>query len=306
MGGEFRWNLRQNQASYYQLPYEPLLNDRRASKVAASFVQDEIALNNVLSLNAGLRYDYYSGRGSNVSPRVALVYKRRQNSVFKFIYAQSFRVPNVYEMYYSVPPNLANPWLKPETIRTLEVTWEQGLGKHLWMTLFGFYNGISDLITQESAEGDSMIFRNLHNARSSGIEAEVKARLFHGLEADASYSFQQAKDSGSDTLLNNSPKNLLKFNITQSMLRNRLLASMDAQYTGRMQTITGGSVPSFAVVNLTLLARNLSRGVDLSASIYNLLDKTYYAPPSDAVSLSAIQQDGRSFRVKLTLHFGTR
>jgi outer membrane receptor protein involved in Fe transport len=44
----------------------------------------------------------------------------------------------------------------------------------------------------------------------------------------------------------------------------------------------------------------------VTASIYNLLDKTYYDPPSTAISQAAIQQDGRSFRVKMTWHLGER
>jgi iron complex outermembrane receptor protein len=54
------------------------------------------------------------------------------------------------------------------------------------------------------------------------------------------------------------------------------------------------------------LAGNLGRHFDLSASIYNLFDRTYYDPPSDATALDAIRQDGRSFRVKLTWHQSER
>jgi outer membrane receptor protein involved in Fe transport len=59
-------------------------------------------------------------------------------------------------------------------------------------------------------------------------------------------------------------------------------------------------------VNFTMLARNLGKHVDLSASVYNLLNRTYFDSASDFTSLNLIQQDGRSFRVNMTWHLGNR
>jgi outer membrane receptor protein involved in Fe transport len=85
-----------------------------------------------------------------------------------------------------------------------------------------------------------------------------------------------------------------------------MFVSLDAQYRSRIQNLAGGSISPFAVVNATLLARNLGKRVDLSASIYNLLDKQYFDPPSTENLQQAIQQDGRSFRVKMTWRWGGR
>jgi iron complex outermembrane receptor protein len=60
------------------------------------------------------------------------------------------------------------------------------------------------------------------------------------------------------------------------------------------------------VANVTLLARNLGKHMDLSTSIYNLLDKKYFDAPSTENLQQAIQQDGRSFRVKMTWRWGER
>jgi iron complex outermembrane receptor protein len=60
------------------------------------------------------------------------------------------------------------------------------------------------------------------------------------------------------------------------------------------------------MVNFDLQGRKIGRHMDLSAGIDNLLDKKYYDPPSTAVSESAIQQDGRTYRLKLTWHLGER
>jgi iron complex outermembrane receptor protein len=211
----------------------------------------------------------------------------------------------VYELYYATSPYLSNPALNSEKIRNAEFIWEQGLGTHLWFSTSAFYSSIQDLITQESV-GDNFIFRNLKNVRSSGLEVEVKGQLSPGLEGRASYSFQQTKDTSSGQFLSNSPRNLVTLNLSQPLWGKRMFVSLDAQYRSRIQNLAGGSISPFAVVNATLLARNLGKRVDLSASIYNLLDKQYFDPPSTENLQQAIQQDGRSFRVKMTWRWGGR
>ena len=304
-GGEYRDNLRQDQTNYDPNPYFLYLADKRQSFVGALYVQDELTLSKSLALNVGFRYDYYSTRNASGDPRFALIYRPWRRTGFKFIYGEAFRVPNVYELYYAASPYLSNPALDSEKIRNAEFIWEQGLGTHLWFSTSAFYSSIQDLITQESV-GDNFIFRNLKNVRSSGLEVEVKGQLSQGLEGRASYSFQQTKDTSSGQFLSNSPRNLVTLNLSQPLWGKRMFVSLDAQYRSRIQNLAGGSISPFAVVNATLLARNLGKHVDLSASIYNLLDKQYFDPPSTENLQQAIQQDGRSFRVKMTWRWGGR
>ena len=304
-GGEYRDNLRQNQSDYDLNPYVLYLDDKRQSFVGALYVQDELTITKSLALNASFRYDYYSALDASTDPRVALIYRPWRQSAFKFIYGMAFRVPNVYELYYSVAPNLANPALHPERIHSTEFVWEQGLGSHLWFSTSAFYSSIADLITQEPV-GDNFIFRNLKNVRSSGLEVEVKGQLSQGLEGRASYSFQQTKEASSGQFLSNSPRNLVTLNLSQPLWGRRMFLSLDAQYRSRIQDIAGSLVSPFSVVNVTLLARNLGKHMDLSASIYNLLDKQYFDPASTENLQQAIQQDGRNFRVKMTWHWGER
>ena len=75
---------------------------------------------------------------------------------------------------------------------------------------------MDDLITQESTSDGLFIFRNLQNVESDGIELELKGRLAHGLEGDASYSFQQATDRDTHQFLDNSPRDLGKVDLNSS------------------------------------------------------------------------------------------
>jgi iron complex outermembrane receptor protein len=304
-GGEYRDNFRQDQGDYSLNPYWLYFDDRRKSFIGALYVEDEFAIASNLTLNAGLRYDYYSSVKASTDPRIAVIYHPTRNNVFKLVYGQSFRAPNVYEKYYAAPPDLPNPNLNPETIRSTELVWERHLSDSLWISTSGFHNRLNDLITEELV-GDSTIFHNVQKVESDGLEMELNGQLAEGLEGGASYSFQETTDTDTDRFLDDSPRHLVKLNLTQPLLRKTLFVSLNAQYRSGMTTITGGRVSPFSIVNFDLLGRRIGKQVDLTASVYNLLDKKYYDPPSPAVSQAAIQQDGRTFRVKMTWHLGER
>jgi iron complex outermembrane receptor protein len=55
--------------------------------------------------------------------------------------------------------------------------------------------------------------------------------------------------------------------------------------------------------DLTLSSERLIPGAEVSAGIYNLFDRRYDDPVSDAHVQDAIEQDRRTFRVKLTVRF---
>jgi outer membrane receptor protein involved in Fe transport len=66
-----------------------------------------------------------------------------------------------------------------------------------------------------------------------------------------------------------------------------------------------------AIFNLTLLSQDLLKlkGLDLSASIYNLFDTSYAMPVGSeqtnslSETLGSIRQDGLTFRIKVTYRF---
>ncbi len=306
VGGEYRDNFRQDQSNYNHNPYLLILDDRRTSFVGALYLQDELTLTKSLALNAGFRYDYYSSINSSTDPRVALIYRPAPSTALKLLYGEAFRVPNVYERFYSIAPNLPNPALQPERIHSTEFVWEQELSRRFWLSSSAFHNTMDDLITQESASDDLLIFRNVQNVESNGLELELKSQLSHGLEAVASYSFQETKDQNTHRLLDNSPRTLAKFNLTQPLLGKTLFASVDAQYRSRIESQTEGSISPFSVVNATLLGRKIGKHGDLSASVYNLFDKRYSDPVSSENLQTSIPQDGRNFRVTMTWHLGER
>jgi outer membrane receptor protein involved in Fe transport len=305
-GFEFRDNSLQKQDTYDLNPYTFEFEDRRTSYVAAPYLQDEITFNKYLVLNAGLRYDYYSTSQSNVDPRVALIFRPVHETAIKLMYGEAFRIPNDYEKYYAVPPDIANPVLKPEKLWTTEMVWEQQLRANLSLSTSVFYSRMTDLITQVDTDNESLVYRNLQQVRSSGAEMELRGQLRRWPEWVASYGFQETRDSQTDQFLNNSPRSLAKLNVTEKLPKTNLVTTIDAQYRSRIEASEGGSISPFTLLNVTILDRKLGKHGDLSASVYNLLDKRYSDPASGANPEQSIPQDGRNFRVQLIWTFGSQ
>ncbi|HEX5854398.1 MAG TPA: TonB-dependent receptor, partial [Thermoanaerobaculia bacterium] len=86
-------------------------------------------------------------------------------------------------------------------------------------------------------------------------------------------------------------------------LGEKLSGGVEARYTTRRLTLAGDEVGGFLLANVTLLSRSLLHGLDLSATIYNALDRRYGDPGAEEHRQDVIQQDGRSFRLKATCRF---
>ena len=104
--------------------------------------------------------------------------------------------------------------------------------------------------------------------------------------------------------LTNSLRHTAKLNLIVPLIQKRLFASLNAQYIGRRETSAGNTVSGFSVFNVTLLGHTLGKHMDVSGSVYNILNKKYFDPGRPEDVQDGIQQDGRNFRMKLTWRFG--
>jgi iron complex outermembrane receptor protein len=95
----------------------------------------------------------------------------------------------------------------------------------------------------------------------------------------------------------------VKFNLIAPLIREKLFAGLEVQYTSKRKTLAGNYVDGFPVTNLTLLSQNLAKGLEISGSVYNLFNKKYADPGAVEHLQDTIQQDGRTFRIKVTYLF---
>jgi hypothetical protein len=80
-------------------------------------------------------------------------------------------------------------------------------------------------------------------------------------------------------------------------------AAVDAQYMSARQTLAGNIAGSHIITNFSLFAPRTFGRFDFSASLYNAFGTKYGDPVGDGLAQDTIQQDGRSFRVRTTLHY---
>jgi len=307
-GADFRYDLSLRQQDYVSNPYQVLDSVKSHDDSFGLYAQEEFSIRTNLILNAGGRFDYFEYFGSTENPRAAVIYSPFSATTLKAIYGQAFRAPNAYEAnYYSPAGNLlSNPDLKPEQIRSYELVWEQRLWAHWRWTTDLFYNDMKDLITQEYDNTlQGYIYRNTDKVEAQGVELELEGHWKSGLRGHVSYTYSDASEESNGLAwqtLENSPKHVAKLGLSVPLWRQNLFASLEAQALSRRTTDTG-SVPGYETVNFTLLARELVRGLEASLSVYNLLNERYFDPAGPNFTESAIQQDGRNFRLKLTYRF---
>ncbi len=306
VGSEYEVRDRQNQYNADVSPPVVYLDDHRSSTKWAVYAQDEITVSPIFLLYAGIRYDKTSTFGGTTNPRLAAVIKPIENGTLKLLYGKAFRAPTVYELYYAAPPQvLNNPTLQPEQIDTYELVYEHDFGNGLRASASRYSYKIKKLITQTyDPSSGSTSFQNQERAEADGTELEVQKSWSSGADGRLSYAFQKAVDPKTGELLTNAPEHLAKLNLVVPIITERFFAGIEEQYTSPRTTVAGQRTESFAVTNLTLFGRSPQHRVEASFSIYNVFNKKYSDPVSGVLSpLDSIQQDGRTFRVKLTYVF---
>jgi iron complex outermembrane receptor protein len=299
VGAEFRDNFEQNQGNYDVQPFVQYFSDNRTSKVLSIFAQNEIRLRKDLILNLGLRYDHYSTFGGTTNPRGALIYNPWKQTTFKLLYGQSFRPPNMFELYYDAPGNEANPALQPQTVRTMEVVWEQSFSNHFKTAVSGFYYPIDGLISEQvNPITGNAFFANAGSMDLRGADFVLSRSLPAGMEGAVSYSYQDAIDNARTTVPN-SPKHLVQARLSVPLIQRTLFASMDLQFVSARATLSGQDTSAYVLPNVTLFTRSVLKRWDLSASVYNVFNRIYADPVGDGLAENMLFQNGRTFRIKL-------
>ena len=294
-------------------PYEVKFEHDQPNTRGGVYLQDEFRLGERWIFNSGLRYDFDSEGGNNTNPRVALIYKASPFTTLKALYGTAFRLANSFERYFGTAMGYKrNPNQRPEHIKTFELTGEYFPTENFRASASLFQYRLSDLIALMSDPADNLLhYVNIDSARSKGAEFEAEWLAANGSALKASASFQDAHNELTGEWLTNSPRRLYKLNYTIPLWREKLRAGIDYQFTSRRKTSVGGEVPDFGVVNLTLLSHSFNDRLEISASVYNVLDKQHADSPSEehydnsdpVRHLQSIRQDGRNWRIQASYRF---
>jgi len=298
LGAEYRDDFRQEKAVLVPGGTQISL-DRRSY---GFYAQTDFEIQKNLHLSGGVRYDKYGDTDGAVNPRLAAIYNAWEGSSFKAVYGTAFRAPNFRELS---DPNFRD--LQPETISAYELIFEQEITRTLRSSISGFWNEMDDLISFQAGE-----FRNF-DARAQGVELAMDGAWTNGIRTRLSYTLQNAEDRANGSHLPDSPNHLVKCALSIPLVREKLFAALEFHYQSARHSIFTGTAPGestvgrdaagYGIVNFTLFSQNLIENLEASASIYNLLDRKYNDPASRFHRQDLIEQDGRSFRLKLTYRF---
>ncbi len=302
VGGEYRDNIREYQAGYYEREprsYEVLSDS--SSDTLGLFAQSETQLRDDLLLTAGVRYDRYSRHLDSTNPRLGLIYSPSGTGTLKALYGQAFRAPNPYELHYFTVQG--SPALIPETIDTYELVYEKELANQYRLTVTGYRYQVDDLISQAATADGAIYYANVDGARARGLEVEVGKQFDSGASVRTSYSLQKAVDEVTREDLSNSPRHMAKLSLSQPVLGGRISVGLALQYHGSATSLRGSRIDDFSTTNLTLIGRPAAKGLEWSGTLYNLFDGVYAYPGAEDHLQEVTEEDGRAFQGKLPYRF---
>jgi iron complex outermembrane receptor protein len=210
----------------------------------------------------------------------------------------------LFELFYAAPGNEPNPSLQPETVKTMELVWEQYFANHFRTTASAFYYPIHGSIGEQidPANGNA-VFKNAGSLDLRGLDFTVSRSLPDGLEASLSYSFQETTNPSDQVPVTNSPKHLVQASLSMPLIKQKVFASMDLQYVSDRATLTGQPAGAYTIPNFTLFSRKILKGWEVSATLYNAFNRKYSDPTGNGLAEDAITQDGRNFRIKIGYQF---
>lgn len=293
--------------------------------VFSIYVQDEYKLLNNLSFTLGGRYVKYSTTGEAAMPRFAVIYSPFKNSIIKLLYGDAFRTPNIYERSYESLGDaaVANPDLRHENTRSIEVEYEQQIAKGIFGIISVYQTYLNNLIGSadvklpkpffDPVQGDSVYYvsqyQNLNKIIAKGIEMELQTRFKSGINGYASYIIQSSKDEIIHNNIANSPEQIFKAGISLPVLKSFNAAAEMYYESARITSDSNFSKTNpFVLVNLNLSSKVLFGHLKLAFKINNLFNTPYDYPAGIELNrhnnaLYSLHQDGRNYLIKVSYLF---
>jgi iron complex outermembrane receptor protein len=256
-----------------------------------------------LRLTLGARYDEYNDFGGTFNPRLGFNWEFIKDYSLKFSYGTAFRAPAFGELDLTHPFVSGNPNLTPEKAETFEA----GIIAHpvagLTTQAIYYHTDISKIISLVAGTTTPLRYDNNGKILSEGVELEGRY--------DFSGRLQGTYLLANVVYQNPVQNNILVADVPQERANLLLNWAYDSRWSvlahllvkGQTQRIVGDTrpdVPAYALVDINLLGHNLftqtaiTKGIDISFSIYNLFDKTYYDPAPTSIP-SDYQQAGRAY-----------
>jgi iron complex outermembrane receptor protein len=265
------------------------------------YAQDEWRLSNTLASTLGLRIDRNNTTGSDLSPRLGLIWQATPETTTKVLYGIAHRAPSVNENSNQWGPGPPSLGLSDESIETLEFDVDQRVGRDLTLRASAYqwtlHNPLE--VPSNSATGD---FENMQPLNARGVELSSDKTWVSGVRLRDSVSIQETDyRRGGDAV--NSPKVLGKLNFSAPLRAAGLRLGYELHYDGPRSTLDGTILGGYALSNLVLSTESLAKGLEAALSLDNVADKRYSQPAAPTNWQNALEQDGRSAHLQVTYRF---
>ena len=171
-----------------------------------------------------------------------------------------------------------------------------------------FFNVIRDQIgsTAGPTLDEPRTFENEKGSNVQGIEFELRAdldRFWNNAYAYINYTYLDAESKGDP--LAKVPKHKGNIGVNASITKslNANLHMFVSDYRVRKENDPRDDSPGYALVNLTLKAKELFNNLTIKASLFNLFDKDYDDPSSITHIPTDKPRPGRTFTIEMSYKF---
>ncbi|MDL1978246.1 MAG: TonB-dependent receptor [Deltaproteobacteria bacterium] len=293
-----------------------MVNVNEDVDTSSLYVQDEITLFEDLTLVAGLRYDDHSTFGSEANPKLSLMYKLHEDTIFRASGGRAFKSPTIRQLYYDIPYRhgsyycKSNPDLKPETAIGYSASIEQFLFDQAVMLNLGYFrNDVDDMVVREDTGElypendpndpdnlDLKEYRNVEEAWTQGIELMCRAYAGDDFSASLSYTYTDSENKETGKELTYTPKHVFSILPAYELEKYGLGTSATISYIGEQYTSLDNTdeIDAHTVVDARIY-KNLSGKAKLSFEADNIFD----SDKGDEENF----RTGRTFVVKLDISF---
>ncbi len=186
-----------------QVKSDPKLYGERTAVLTAPYAQVEWGFHRNFNLSLGGRYDRYDIDGDpdaifgdskeydHFSPKVGLNFRPTATTTIRAAASNGFKFPIVAQLFLEFDAAgftfRATPDLRSEESWTYEVGLRQKITPTWFFEVNGFYTDVSDLIEVVLSPSLEASFRNIEDARITGVEFLTNGRWWHnrlGLKAN--------------------------------------------------------------------------------------------------------------------------
>jgi vitamin B12 transporter len=165
---------------------------QREAWVAAVYAVSDRTLGPSTLVSAGLRYDAHSIYGSQVNPRIGLVHRSDDRTIWRLAIGRTFRGPSFLLLYF---PGCSNPNLRPERAWSADAGVERAIGPALVARATVFATQAVDLIRSGCPPA------NIDTASILGGSVELEGRLGSRVLTQLSLSITDARDGTGGPLI---------------------------------------------------------------------------------------------------------